>query len=485
MTFNIYTSRYWYVFLLVCCIPVTSVYAQQADFGISFGAYGGQTAYTDNRASLLTRVFVRHDWTKQTFGEFNIGLGSVAGVEYRTRLIPIEYRYVYRLPDMGSKWIDALNPEVFAGVGALYYQPLEVARPDDPLTREAGPSLGSSNYWKYQDGIKPVVPIGASVDFRLDKTTALQVGLQYNQSFKQSVTVTSDRFMQGYWGLTVGIHFLKPEPKPQPPVIQIFRPEPVPEKPMAMVLPEANSMRAWARSEIERDTVFFDYFKSEIRSVQRDKVDQIAFLMKSYPELKLTLAGHTDSRGFQWFNLPLSKERAWSVSKYIMTRGIEPGRLTHTGYGEARPYYDNDTEEGRSKNRRVTFATAIRDQKEGQETDQRLATLSYDSTLFARAIDIPFESQSEDYDADVDSTFDQIAVNMRRDQYLEINVSGYPSRIGKDRSRLFWANRRAEVIRLELMKRGIDYERIHITYIDLSELGDITTFDKAIIQRTD
>jgi outer membrane protein OmpA-like peptidoglycan-associated protein len=450
---------------------------------MTLGAYGGQTDYRDNQARFLARMFVRHDGLPRNLqGEVNIGLGTVSGVQYRTRLIPVEYRFIYK----PRKFNNRLRPELFAGVGALYFKPIEIARPEDPLTVEVGPRIRASSLWGYSNGITPVIPVGASVEYKLDPGTALRIGAHYTQSFSRRLAASTQGFFQGYWGITLGIHFLKPEPKPPaPPAIQYFEPPTLPEPPMTLANPKANSMLKWARSEIERDTVFFDYFKARIKSEQRDRVDRIAFLMKSYPQIDLTLEGHTDSRGYQWFNLPLSKERAWTVSKYIMQRGIGSDRLSHTGYGEARPEYDNQTKEGRSKNRRVTFATAINEDGSNDGMDERLSHIEVDSTLFTSPLTIPFESQSEDYKTDEQDTFDQIAVNMREDEKLEISVQGFPSSIGKQQSRVFWANRRAEVIRLELMKRGIAYERIHITYIDLQELNEINEFDKAIIQQTD
>ncbi|MGM0587393.1 MAG: OmpA family protein [Bacteroidota bacterium] len=458
-------------------------YAQYVDFGMTLGAYGGQTDYRDNQARFLARMFVRHDGLLRNLqGEVNIGLGTVSGVQYRTRLIPMEYRFIYKPREINNR----LRPEFFAGVGALYFKPIEIARPDDPLTVEVGPRIRASSLWGYSNGITPVIPVGASMEYKLDQSTALRVGAHYTQSFSRRLAASTQGFFQGYWGLTIGIHFLKPQPKPPaPPRIQLFEPPPLPEPAMTLVVPEANSMREWARSEIERDTVFFDYFKARIKSEQRDRVDRIAFLLEAYPQLDLTLEGHTDSRGYQWFNLPLSKERAWTVSKYIMQRGIGPDRLSHTGYGEARPEYDNDTKQGRSKNRRVTFATSITTEGSSGGVDERLAQIAIDSTLFDEPITISFDSQSEDFSDDMGSTFDQIAVNMRRNEELAINVQGFPSSIGKRQSRIFWANRRAEVIRLELMKRGIAYERIHISYIDPQGLNEIKEFDKAIIQQTD
>lgn len=70
---------------------------------------------------------------------------------------------------------------------------------------------------------------------------------------------------------------------------------------------------------------------------------------------RVEISGHTDSTGAEAFNLELSRRRAETVKAYLVGKGVNPGRLTTAGYGETRPLADNNTPEGRSKNRRVEF----------------------------------------------------------------------------------------------------------------------------------
>jgi outer membrane protein OmpA-like peptidoglycan-associated protein len=63
--------------------------------------------------------------------------------------------------------------------------------------------------------------------------------------------------------------------------------------------------------------------------------------------------GHADSVGSDEYNLQLSRLRAEAVARYLVSKGISPERISVEGYGSSRPIGKNDTEEGRSKNRRV------------------------------------------------------------------------------------------------------------------------------------
>jgi outer membrane protein OmpA-like peptidoglycan-associated protein len=77
--------------------------------------------------------------------------------------------------------------------------------------------------------------------------------------------------------------------------------------------------------------------------------------MKNNPDLKVEIDGHTDSTGTAAYNMMLSEKRAKAVKEFMVTRGIDPKRLTTKGFGITKPAASNDTKEGRAKNRRVEF----------------------------------------------------------------------------------------------------------------------------------
>lgn len=82
-------------------------------------------------------------------------------------------------------------------------------------------------------------------------------------------------------------------------------------------------------------------------------LDDIAKLMRRIPNANLEVQGHTDDKGTDDFNMKLSQKRAKAVVQYLERKGIHPNRLRAVGYGRSKPLAENDSEDGRAKNRRV------------------------------------------------------------------------------------------------------------------------------------
>ena len=102
--------------------------------------------------------------------------------------------------------------------------------------------------------------------------------------------------------------------------------------------------------------VEFDFDKSTIKKGYYQDIDDLAQVMKDYPDLSVVIEGHTDSVGTAAYNKKLSQERADAVKKYMVEKGIDANRLKAQGFGEDKPIAGNETEEGRQKNRRVEAA---------------------------------------------------------------------------------------------------------------------------------
>jgi cytochrome c oxidase subunit 2 len=78
-------------------------------------------------------------------------------------------------------------------------------------------------------------------------------------------------------------------------------------------------------------------------------------VMKQYPDLVISLGGHTDNTGDAAANMTLSQQRADAVMAYLTANGIPASRLRAVGYGQNAPIADNDTDAGRAQNRRTAF----------------------------------------------------------------------------------------------------------------------------------
>jgi outer membrane protein OmpA-like peptidoglycan-associated protein len=101
------------------------------------------------------------------------------------------------------------------------------------------------------------------------------------------------------------------------------------------------------------DNLEFEIGKDIILESSKISLSELADVLKKKPTWKLEIAGHTDNQGDDNANLVLSKKRAESLKNYLISQGIDGGRLITLYFGEKNPIAGNDTPEGRQKNRRV------------------------------------------------------------------------------------------------------------------------------------
>ena len=101
--------------------------------------------------------------------------------------------------------------------------------------------------------------------------------------------------------------------------------------------------------------ITFDVGKSTIKPESMGEINRIVQLMNENPELKFSVEGHTDNTGSAASNQKLSEQRSEAIVAKLVEMGIEESRLTAVGKGQNSPIADNNTDEGRAKNRRVEF----------------------------------------------------------------------------------------------------------------------------------
>jgi len=97
----------------------------------------------------------------------------------------------------------------------------------------------------------------------------------------------------------------------------------------------------------------FDTDKATLKSTGKEAVAEISKALQADNNLKISINGHTDNTGDETHNIQLSKDRAETVKKSIITSGIDNERLTSYGFGSKNPIADNSNESGRAQNRRV------------------------------------------------------------------------------------------------------------------------------------
>ncbi|SHF82765.1 OmpA family protein [Flavisolibacter ginsengisoli] len=125
---------------------------------------------------------------------------------------------------------------------------------------------------------------------------------------------------------------------------------------MKKVLGDAEVRRVGEGIVIDfKEKVLFGFDRSDLGASAATNLDKLINVLNKYPDTDIKILGHTDNKGTAEYNQGLSERRANSVSGYLRNHGINSGRISTKGMGENDPIASNDTEEGRSQNRRVEF----------------------------------------------------------------------------------------------------------------------------------
>ena len=104
------------------------------------------------------------------------------------------------------------------------------------------------------------------------------------------------------------------------------------------------------------DKIYFDYNRSEVRASERPKLDALAGHLRENAAFGVVIEGHCDERGSDEYNRSLSERRSLSVREYLVSLGIDGGRMHTISYGEDRPAVVNAvTEADHQNNRRAEF----------------------------------------------------------------------------------------------------------------------------------
>ena len=115
----------------------------------------------------------------------------------------------------------------------------------------------------------------------------------------------------------------------------------------------------YRQKEIVLENIYYDYDKWDIRKDAEPSLDRLAGMLRQNADIKIQLGSHTDCRGNDAYNLALSQKRAQSAVNYLISKGIDPSRLTAVGYGETSPAATcacaRCTEAEHQLNRRTTF----------------------------------------------------------------------------------------------------------------------------------
>ena len=240
-------------------------------------------------------------------------------------------------------------------------------------------NLNKSNFASYYFAVAPTVGFRYALDqLYIGLEASYQIGLTDTYSSVEKKGNADDvyrgasykfdgtRKMNGLEvQLTLAIPFGHRSKTVERPVERYVEPAPV-EKPKPIIrrkacytLEEISDLLARNESVVGKtlcaiDAINFDFGKSTIKRESHEYLDKLAEILIR-TRSKVIVKGHTDNTGSDDFNMKLSKDRAESVVKYLVGKGMDKNQLSVEYYGASQPMVDNDTEEGRTFNRRVEF----------------------------------------------------------------------------------------------------------------------------------
>lgn len=158
----------------------------------------------------------------------------------------------------------------------------------------------------------------------------------------------------------------KPEVAPAPVEQPASAPQPAPPPP-APAQPTCDAACVEARNNAAKGeairaataaltaTIYFDLDRSDITDDSRSKLDAKVPVLSQNTAVRIRIAGHTDSRGSDEYNLALGQRRAAAAKRYLTDRGIDGSRIEIVSFGEERPTCTDESEGCWSRNRRDEF----------------------------------------------------------------------------------------------------------------------------------
>jgi outer membrane protein OmpA-like peptidoglycan-associated protein len=273
--------------------------------------------------------------------ELNGGYERLLATDSATDVTTISGRLLFS-PITRSDW----NLFLFGGVGLMRY---DWEQPEISSLRTPGLDV---------IGSVPVIPLGTGIQYKLSDILALEVTIGYEMALSDAVNAVeeggNDASLQGRVGLTLGS--FGPPPRPLAPVAPVA--EPVVAPPVEEPAPEPEPPMEEVAEEPEMEmpaprVVLFALNSAKLSSEAMGILDDVVMDLGELPEIGVMLRGHTDSTGSVWYNSRLGMRRAVSVQKYLMSKGIDAGRMSLESKGEKEPVARNATKEGRRQNRRV------------------------------------------------------------------------------------------------------------------------------------
>ncbi len=112
------------------------------------------------------------------------------------------------------------------------------------------------------------------------------------------------------------------------------------------------------KAAVLAEAIYFGYDQAALSAAARSTLDAKAAILKTSPQLRLVINGHTDERGSDEYNLALGMRRASAARRHLQQAGVSASRIEVVSYGEERPAMQSHDEQAFAANRRDEFVVA-------------------------------------------------------------------------------------------------------------------------------
>ncbi len=113
-------------------------------------------------------------------------------------------------------------------------------------------------------------------------------------------------------------------------------------------------------NKIMSDEVYFDFDRSELTASAKELLTQVGDILLKEPRFTITVAGHTDARGTEDYNMTLGSKRSEKVKEFLVAYGVSSSRMETVSYGKENPKVEGQSEEAFAQNRRANFKVNIK-----------------------------------------------------------------------------------------------------------------------------
>lgn len=113
-------------------------------------------------------------------------------------------------------------------------------------------------------------------------------------------------------------------------------------------------------NKIMSDEVYFDFDRSELTASAKELLTQVGDILLKEPRFTITVAGHTDARGTEDYNMTLGSKRSEKVKAFLVAYGVSSSRMETVSYGKENPKVEGQSEEAFAQNRRANFKVNIK-----------------------------------------------------------------------------------------------------------------------------